>query len=162
MGLIEILVALVIISIGFLAAARMQVEGMRFSQGAYHRSQAYFMASDMIDRMRANIEGVRAGSYDDVTTASGLTDPGCDAVQCLPAKIAEQDRYDWSVLIHPPADEDGSASDRLAVLPTIGTTVPEARVLGSDGRYTVTVTWPTVIDKEQVDDSLAISFVTEF
>ncbi len=76
-GLIEILIAVVIMSLGFLAAARMQVEGMRFSQSAYYQSQAYFLASDMIDRMRSNITGVENGYYDDQATSSEADDPGC-------------------------------------------------------------------------------------
>ena len=155
-GLIEILVAVVIISIGFLAAARMQVEGMRFSQEAYHRSQAYFMASDMIDRMRANIAGVRAGHYDSVATAKQLENPGCGAMQCMPDEIAAQDRYDWSALIHP------AEGARLAVLPTMGDASPSASVAGGDGRYTVTVRWPTVVDSAQGWDDVTVAFVTEF
>ena len=42
-GLLEVLIALIILSFGFLATARMQVEGMRYSQGAYNLSQAKFM-----------------------------------------------------------------------------------------------------------------------
>jgi len=65
-GFIEILITIALLSIGFLALARMQVEGMRFSQSAYFQSQAYFLASDMINRMRTNTDGVRDGHYDNI------------------------------------------------------------------------------------------------
>ena len=158
-GLIEILVAVVVVSIGFLAVARMQVEGMRFSQGAYHRSQAYFMASDIVDRMRANVAGVRAGHYDAVSTAAGLEDPGCGARQCLPDEIADQDRFDWSALVHPSAD--GAASARVPVLPSMGDAAASGTVAGADGRYTVTVRWPTVVGRERAWDDITVSFATE-
>jgi len=63
-GLLEILITVLLLSIGFLAAAKMQVQGMRFSQSAYIEAQAYFMISDMMDRMRSNAKGVRAKHYD--------------------------------------------------------------------------------------------------
>ena len=53
-GLIEILIAVLLVSIGFLAAAQMQVHSMRFSQSAYHQSQAYYLATSMIARIRSN------------------------------------------------------------------------------------------------------------
>ncbi|MFK7892804.1 MAG: type IV pilus modification protein PilV [Granulosicoccus sp.] len=64
-GLIEILIAVVVISIGFLATARMQVDSMRLSQSAYFQTQAAFLASEMIDRMRSNLPGVTSGFYTD-------------------------------------------------------------------------------------------------
>ena len=101
-GLIEILISVILLSIGFLAAAKMQVEGMRNSQSAYYQSQAYFIAADIIDRMRANLPGVRDGHYDDAEISSTVTSPGCDTSTsiCSPEQIAQQDLYEWSSHIH--------------------------------------------------------------
>jgi len=84
-GLIEILVTVVILSIGFLVAGRMQIQGMRFNQGAYFQSQAFFIAHDMINRMRTNSDGVVAGRYDNVSTSADPRDDTPNFVPALPS-----------------------------------------------------------------------------
>ena len=54
MTLIEVLVALVVISVGLLGVAALQLTSLRNSQGSYLRTQATALADDIIDRMRAN------------------------------------------------------------------------------------------------------------
>lgn len=157
-GLIEILVAVLLLSIGFLAVARMQVQGMRISQDAYHRSQAYFLAADMIDRMRSNVPGVLAGHYDDLKTAKDLADPGCAAKSCSASELAAQDRHDWSEHLHP------AAGDRVAALPSsdVATARGEiSTVAGTDGLYTVTLYWNETIGGADSEQSLAMNFATE-
>jgi len=53
-SLIEVLVSLLILSIGLLGVASMQVQGLKFSHDAYLRTQISMVASDIIDRMRLN------------------------------------------------------------------------------------------------------------
>lgn len=54
MTLIEVLVTLVIISVGLLGVAALQLTTVRNNYDAFVRSQAAMLASDMLDRMRAN------------------------------------------------------------------------------------------------------------
>jgi type IV pilus assembly protein PilV len=54
MTLIEVLVTLVIISVGLLGIAALQLTTVRNNFDAFVRSQAAVLASDMLDRMRAN------------------------------------------------------------------------------------------------------------
>ena len=53
-GLIEVLVAMVILSLGVLGAASYISSSMRNSHSSYVRSHATSLAGDIIDRMRAN------------------------------------------------------------------------------------------------------------
>jgi type IV pilus assembly protein PilV len=62
-GLIELLIALVIISIGVLAVARMQIQMIQFNQQALSRTQANNLAQDMIDRLVADRGAALAGAY---------------------------------------------------------------------------------------------------
>ncbi len=62
--LIEVLVALLIMSIGLLGLAALQATSLKASHGAYSRGQAVFLAYDMMDRMRANRTQALAGAYD--------------------------------------------------------------------------------------------------
>jgi len=53
-SLVEILVSIVIISIGMLGLAAMQNSSMRLAYDSYVRTQSSFLAYDLIDRIRAN------------------------------------------------------------------------------------------------------------
>ena len=61
--LLEILVAMVVLSIGLLGLAGLMTTSMRDNLSASHRTQATWMAYDMIDRMRANRASAFAGTY---------------------------------------------------------------------------------------------------
>jgi type IV pilus assembly protein PilV len=61
---VEALVALLVLSIGLLGVAALQLSSLRTIHSASLRSQATLLASDMVDRMRANRDAALAGSYD--------------------------------------------------------------------------------------------------
>ena len=61
--LVESLVAVLVLSIGLLGIAALQVSSLRTNHVAYQRTQATFMAYDLLDRMRANRVAATAGSY---------------------------------------------------------------------------------------------------
>jgi type IV pilus assembly protein PilV len=75
--LIETLVAVLVLSIGLLGIAALQLTSLQSNSTATQRSQATFLAYDIVDRMRANKRQAVAGAYN-VTFASfrgGIT-PG--------------------------------------------------------------------------------------
>ena len=59
--LIEVMVTLVILSVGLLGLAGMIGQSLRFNQGGYTRSQGTFLAYEIIDAMRADADN--ADSY---------------------------------------------------------------------------------------------------
>lgn len=61
--LIEILIALLVLSLGLIGLAMLQATGLRFNNDSYMRSQATILAYDIIDRMRANKAAADAGDY---------------------------------------------------------------------------------------------------
>lgn len=71
--LIETLVALLVLSIGLLGVAALQLSSLRANQGAAMRSQATFLAYDILDRMRSNRLAAIAGGYDIALGAAGGT-----------------------------------------------------------------------------------------
>jgi type IV pilus assembly protein PilV len=62
-SLIEVLVALVVLSVGLLGLAALQSTSMQFNASAYVRSQATILAYDIADRIRANRQSALAGDY---------------------------------------------------------------------------------------------------
>ena len=63
-SLIEVLIAVLVLAIGLLGIAAMQATALRSSQSAYVRSQGVVNTYSIIDAMRANRGGAKAGSYD--------------------------------------------------------------------------------------------------
>jgi type IV pilus assembly protein PilV len=90
-SLLEVLVALLVLSVGLLGLASLQATTVRFNHGAYLRSQATNLAYDMADRMRANRDEALIGSYD-IATFPGPA-PVCGVV--AGATVAARDRSEW-------------------------------------------------------------------
>jgi type IV pilus assembly protein PilV len=93
-NLVEVMVALVILSIGLLGLALMQLQGLRHNTDAYLRTQATFLASDIIERMRAN--SAAAASYQ-LAAGSAPATPGtdCTSTACSAADLAAFDLANW-------------------------------------------------------------------
>lgn len=68
-SLLEVLIAVVVLSVGLLGLAGLQVAGLRVNQGAIQRSQATMLAYDVFDRMRSDRTAALAGKYDVGTTS---------------------------------------------------------------------------------------------
>jgi type IV pilus assembly protein PilV len=91
--LVEILVAILILSFGLLGSAGLQMAGLRAALSANQRTTATLLAYDAADRMRANMLGVTANNYQNYTamqTASCL-----QAAGCTPQQLAQHDMWEW-------------------------------------------------------------------
>lgn len=83
--LIEVLVALIVISVGLLGLAGMKASSMQATYGSYGRAQAVTLSYGIVDRMRANRPAALDQEYDiDFDDAP----PGCGTV-------AKCDLDDW-------------------------------------------------------------------
>lgn len=93
--LIEVLIAILIFSVGLLGMAALMVISVKTNQSAYLRSQASFLAQAMADRMRINLGQINSynGSYS-VSTAGA--DPCAGGIACPPALMVARDRAVWS------------------------------------------------------------------
>lgn len=130
-GLVEALVALVVISVGMIGIAALYGQGLSASRTAFYRTQAVYLASDLADRIRVNRRG--GASY----TGAGA-DHNCDAGDnndCTPAEMAEHDVAAWRAQVASVLPGPGVGT----VVPT-GTTPPT---------YTITVTWQEVVGGPQ-------------
>lgn len=98
--MIEILVTVVIISVGLLGAAAMVINGLESNRNAYLRTQASILAYDMADRIRANAGQV--ASYDNFDFDSEDEDapdlPQCFTSDegCGPTGLATADLAQWA------------------------------------------------------------------
>ncbi|WP_277964449.1 type IV pilus modification protein PilV [Pseudomonas sp. RIT-To-2] len=75
-SLIEVLVALLILAIGLLGAAAIQVNALKYTDSSAMRTQASFIAYDMLDRIRANNgANYTLASAQAATTTTATSDP---------------------------------------------------------------------------------------
>lgn len=155
-GFIEIMVVVLLLSIGFLAAAQMQVQGMRFSRSAYLESQAYFMISDIMDRMRGNVLGIQASAYNNKATSADWTDPGCDSSFCTPSQLASQDLFEWSAMLHNLRDNDNFTP----LLPGTDTAPALGEIIARpSGVYRIKLSWHEVSGGSDTTQKLELDFV---
>ncbi len=85
LSLIEILVTVVVLSVGLLGIAGMQAFGMRFNHDSYVRSQATILANELIERMHANPDAVSNDDYVTALNALNCTNANDPIVSAAPA-----------------------------------------------------------------------------
>lgn len=132
--MIEVLVTLVILSVGLLGLAGLQLRAVRNTHNSYLRSQATFLAYDMADRIRANRNAALAGKYNGIDTATkSYADKGCSTTSsatgsaCSATDMAAQDAYEWKQTLQ----------NNKTGLPDGAGTVTN----NGDGTFTVAVSW---------------------
>lgn len=118
-GLIEVLISVVVLAVGLLGIAGLQLTMIRDNHAAYMRSIAIAQTSNMIDRMRANYEGVKAGHYNNI---SGIpANPNCSP--CSGSQLAQLDAYQWN-------------TKNAQLLPS-----GQGSVVSGGNRFTISVCW---------------------
>jgi type IV pilus assembly protein PilV len=139
-SLVEVLIALIIMSVGMLGIAGLYVHSMQAGRTSLFRHHAVTLAGDVADRIRANpragvaYEG--AGSDDDKCIAAGE--------DCTPAEIATYDIFLWEEQ----ADQTLPEGDVSIVYSNAA--VPST--------YEVTVTWQEPGYEEDDPPSYNVSF----
>lgn len=88
--LLEILIAMLVLSIGLMGLAGLMAASMKNNLSASHRTQATWMAYDIIDRMRANRANAIAGDY-----ATSLGSPVTCTASVPTGTIQAQDIAAW-------------------------------------------------------------------
>lgn len=126
-SMIEVLVAIVIFSLGLLGLALMQLKGANFTKDSAARSVAVLQARSLADRMQANPLGVKNGDY--VWTQAGLP-TGCASKSDASAKTACSDLLDWLTQMRAALPAGASTSAAMGQV-----------IDNSNGTYTITVQW---------------------
>jgi type IV pilus assembly protein PilV len=89
-SLIEVLIALIVMSVGMLGIAGLYVHSMQAGRTSLFRHNAVILAGDVADRIRANPRAAAAYAGDgaDNNCVSG-------GVNCTPAEMAAHDIFLW-------------------------------------------------------------------
>jgi type IV pilus assembly protein PilV len=95
--LIEVLISLLILAIGLLGMAGLQTVSLRNTQSAYLRTQATILSGDIVERIRANLQGVESSNYDNI---AGQLVPACNTLAgCGAAQLATNDVAEWKAAV---------------------------------------------------------------
>ncbi|CAN5879807.1 hypothetical protein BH11PSE12_BH11PSE12_29610 [soil metagenome] len=107
--LIEIMVAIVVMAIGLLGLAGLQLSALKFEKSSSQRSEATLAAVDLSERIRSNfaavqsvVPGIVPPAYtfntDYATSSAAAHVPPNDctvAIGCTPANVAANDLQEW-------------------------------------------------------------------
>ena len=84
-ALMEAMIAILVLSMGALGYAALQIKGLSASSSSMWRSKAGNLAYEMADRMRANRAGAVAGAYNALGAPQTITDWSSGCALRIPA-----------------------------------------------------------------------------
>lgn len=127
-SLVEVLIALVIMSVGMLGIAGLYVQSMQAGRTSMFRHHAVTLAGDVADRIRAN--PTAGAAYNHAANATGVNN-NCVAqnTDCNAADMASNDIFLWQ-----DQADDTLPNGAVEVVFT-------AAVAGAPPTYQITVTW---------------------
>jgi len=161
--LIEALVTLLVLSVGALGIASMQLAGLKYTSGSYARTQAVILADDMANRLKSNrVFAVDLDQGGDVAADDSpyeLADfdtpnPVNDAVDCLAVTCTETQLRDYDI--------ETWRNELARVLPSgRGSITTEEREVGNgitEREFNISIQWRQVANSTQIvadqDDEL--------
>jgi type IV pilus assembly protein PilV len=121
--LIEVMVSLVILSMGLLGVAKLVLFSAHSNDSAYLRSQATDLAYAILDDMRGNRAIAMAQGYDVPINTAPAAPGSCVGTGCAPGALATYDVNTWlSRLALALPSGTGSVTTTTTVAPPVGTT----------------------------------------
>ncbi len=145
--LIEVLIAVIVLAVGLLGIAGLQVLSLKNTHSAYLRSQATLLAYDIIDSIRANkaSKASYAVALDATPSGTYATCVGTSA-NCNAAAMVTYDLYQWKCSLgkFAGAEDVCDTSDLAGIAGVLPGGDGSISVSGND--VTVTVQW---IDKDK-------------
>jgi type IV pilus assembly protein PilV len=154
--LLEVLIALLVLSVGLLGIGKMMLLSARANDSAYMRSQATALAYTMLDAMRANRAASLSQGYDTaqvvpIQLACASAAPGCTSGQ-----VAQNDTFLWNQSLAT-ALPNGAGT-------VVTVTAPDGSTGADNVTATITVTWSDKVAEQSFGDPTAagnISVVLE-
>lgn len=163
-SLIEVMMAVLVFSIGMIGLAGLMVMASRSSHAAYLRTQVTFLASNMANRMSVNSTGVWEGSYNRSDYPLAVAgDPCDDGAACDAKALAAHDQKLWSsqlntFLPNPKATIQCDGSKSLGIVP-----IDLNRRPPYGGNCKMTVSWSEQgVDDENHRGNVNQTFAWEF
>lgn len=124
-NMLEVLITMFVIAMALLGTAALQAYSLKVSQGGQFRTQAVVLATDLVERLEANVSGAAAGNYvATLPSSAGTSD--CSASKCSAQEMAQYDLARFQARMQ-------------AALPDAAATI--TRSGAGPWVYTVQITW---------------------
>ena len=130
-GLVEVAIAILVLSVGTIGLAGLQISAKRLGYEAIQRTEAAALAMDLFERMRANPDALAEYRTDGVATASPRPTRLCDQASCSAAELGRWDVWQWQQALN-----GASAAGSVA-----GLVEPTGCVTVSGRLVTVEIAW---------------------
>ncbi len=147
---VEILISLLILSLGSLGAAGLQVTSKQATYDAQQMLTATFLTNGIIERMRNNPSALATYAGDNVGGNSITEEPSPNCTEANPCNVTQlalHDRWVWEQSIDGAAVKSGSTNAGGLVKPT-------GCVINDNGRVQVIISWHGL---DAVSDAGAVS-----
>lgn len=122
-SLLEVLIAVLVLSVGLLGMAALQINAMKNNQSSYQRTQAVMLSYFMLDAMRTNRRDVADGNYNLAKTCAVPVDGG---------SLVSGDQHFWMQALK---DNLGNENSTCGEIVCAGMTCT-VRIYWADGRAT--------------------------
>lgn len=132
--LIEVLIAALVLSVGVLGIAGLQITSLKNLQTSNHTGIAAMLANGIADRMWVNQAQVLANAY--VHTTDPASPPDCIGGTCTPAQMVSFDVNDWQDQITGYSRPGGTVIP--GVLPSGSGAIAQ---IGTTRSYRITLRW---------------------
>jgi len=138
-GLVEVLVAMLVLAVGLLGLMRMQLAAKQASFEAAQRTQATGLARDMLERIRSNPVQLNAYLVNGLgSSSSPPAAESCVPAVCSPAQLARHDIHDWYQSMRGAA---ASVTVEGITANAAGFVEPRACISNDAGHVTVAIAW---------------------
>ena len=175
--LIEVLVTMIVLSVGLLGTAALQITGIRSATGATSRTQATLLADDIVERMRANVTAVDTpNAFAAVDSAAidctALPNPYCAehndgsgtvaAQTCTTTEMAAYDINVWFCGINSGGTRRGGVVNSLpaatASITCVDKDTSDTDVCTNRSSHNITIGWT---ENRPEEDSAGTSTITQ-
>lgn len=138
-GLIEVLIATLVLSVGILGYVGLQLNAKRLNFEAIQRTTATYLAQNLLERMRGNPNSLNEYVVADLDPGV-LTEPtpNCTTATCTNTQLAAFDMWEWDQLL-----EGSTVSGGLIN--------PMACVTNTGNFLTVTIVWQGKTELDQTN-----------
>lgn len=134
--LLEVLIAILVLSIGLLGLAGLQFSALRNNTQSYERSQAVALAYEIVDRMRTNRIAASDGRFDLKAFEDKSIGVDCEKAPCTREQVADFELAQWQKrLIATLPGATASIEKRCAAgIPCLQRSTYTVRVLWNENR----------------------------
>ncbi len=114
--LIEILIALLVLSLGVLGMAGLQVRALKGNHSAMQRTQAVMMSYYILDAMRVDSNTAKSTTYNTGSLSGGVIGPICNPAAITGTTLADNNMKHWIESLKTTIGKTGDTSTCGAIL----------------------------------------------